>query len=349
MKHRRTLILRITAAAIVIACLYLFAPWQAALYYLSPRPLTVQAQLDEAVDRGLAGIILYAQRAGQPGGLYAAGWHDRALKIPAYPNALFKIGSIGKLYDAAAVAKLAASGRLSLDSTLADYLPSLEGRVEYADRITVRMMVQHRSGIPSYTDQPGFSWGGALNTDANLALALDRPADFEPGTDYGYSNTNYLLLKRIMTKVLGYEHGRFIKEQMLAPLGLKRTYFSRDEIDTAELMSGYHIDYDTDFKGLDQGYISSAEDVGLFLRALNDGSLFANDHEREMYASLYEVGHTGWVLGYSSIARYHKEMDTVVVQFVNTNGNDALLMQTEIIYGRILEILKAETERATDP
>jgi len=67
---------------------------------------------------------------------------------PADLHALFKIGSLSKLYIATAVAKLVTNGRLLLDKTLADYLPELMGRIEYADQITLRMMVQHRSGIP---------------------------------------------------------------------------------------------------------------------------------------------------------------------------------------------------------
>ena len=60
-----------------------------------------------------------------------------------------------------------------------------------------------------------------------------------------------------------------------------------------------------------------------------------------MYASLYKYEHTGWVLGYSSIARYYKDIDTVVVQFINTNGDDTVML-TEIIYNRIIDILTAQ-------
>lgn len=103
-------------------------------------------------------------------------------------------------------------------------------------------------------------------------------------------------------------------------------------------MSGYHVGYDDDFKHLDQGYVATAEDVGTFLRALNDGSLFSKQ-EQKIYTSLYEYEHTGWVLGYSSIARYHEDIDTVVVQFTNTTGDDRVML-THIIYNRIMQILR---------
>lgn len=103
-------------------------------------------------------------------------------------------------------------------------------------------------------------------------------------------------------------------------------------------MDGYYVGHEEGFKALDQGYVATAEDVGIFLRALNEGTFF-NDKEREIYRSLYKYEHTGWVLGYSSIARYHSDIDTVVIQFTNTTGNDTVML-TQIIYARILRILR---------
>jgi len=343
MKINKLLMMRLAAAAVTVASILIFAPWQFGLYYLSPLPLTVEEQVSEAAEQGLDGIIVYVQRADHSGEFYAAGWHDRDQKIPARPKAFFKIASIEKLYTASAIAKLVASGRLSLDDSLADYLPSLVGRVEHADQITLKMMVQHRSGIPNYTDQGGFSWSEmSIGVLDNLNLVLDTPADFMPGSDYSYSNTNYLLLGMIMTETLGYPHTRYIKEEILIPLGLSRTFFSVNDIDPTELMSGRHIGYDADLKELDQGFVAAAEDVGIFLRALNDGTLLSS-REQEIYASLYEFGHTGWVLGYSSRAHYHKDIDAVVIQFVNTTGNDTVML-TGIVYDRIIEILRKRND-----
>ncbi|TWX58552.1 serine hydrolase domain-containing protein [Colwellia hornerae] len=338
MKHSKKLIMRVIAAIVTVSSIYIFAPWQAAIYYFAPLPLTVEQQVNDTVNHGLDGIIVYVQKGEQKANFYASGWHNRDKKIPADPKALFKIGSIGKLYNAAAVAKLVAKGSLSLDNTLADYLPSLLGRIEYADQITLLMMLQHRSGIPNYTDHNDFSWSErSIGGDNNLNLVLDSSADFKPDSDYSYSNTNYLLLGKIMTKVLGYDNRQFISNEILAPLSLKRTFFSIKDIDLQDLMSGYYVGYNNDFKELNQGYIATAEDVGIFLRALNDGRLFT-DAEQEIYASIYKYEHTGWVLGYYSIARYHKNIDTVVIQFVNTVGDNTLTL-TDVVYDRIIQIL----------
>jgi CubicO group peptidase (beta-lactamase class C family) len=127
----KKLIMRVAAAIVTVTSIYAFAPWEAAIYYFAPLPSTVQEQVDDAVNQGLDGIIVYAQKGEQKAEYYASGWHNRDKKVLAHPNALFKIASIGKLYNASAVAKLVARGSLSLDKTLADYLPSLVGRIEY--------------------------------------------------------------------------------------------------------------------------------------------------------------------------------------------------------------------------
>ncbi len=68
--------------------------------------------------------------------------------------------------------------------------------------------------------------------------------------------------------------------------------------------------------------VATAQDVGIFLRALNDGSLLNHD-EQAIYSSIYVYEHTGLLPGYQSIARYHKDMDTVVILFVNTSGGNS--------------------------
>lgn len=246
-------ILRIVMPIVGIISAAIFVPWDAVSAWLTPLPDTVQGELENAVNRGLDGIIVYVDQAGEAPALYAAGWNNRAAQVPADPHALFKIGSISKLYIAAATAMLVNDGRLALDATLADYLPELVGRIENADRITLRMMVQHRSGIPNFTDNPDFPWFETLpNRDAYLQYALDQPAVFEPDSDYRYSNTNYLLIGNILDRVLGYSHHQYIDSEILEPLGLHDTYNLLREVDSlAAVSSGYHYEVEPDLKELD--------------------------------------------------------------------------------------------------
>jgi D-alanyl-D-alanine carboxypeptidase len=352
-KGRIVQILRIIMPLVGLICIVVFPPWDGIWAWITPLPDTVQEQIDEAIALGLDGIIVYVDEAGEPPAFYTAGWKNKVTQLPADPQALFKIGSIHKLYIATAVAKLVNDGSLSLDATLADYIPELVGRIEYADQITLKMMVQHRSGIPNFTDQDGFNWfTPQTDEDKNLERVLDKPADFKPDAQYSYSNTNYLLIGRILDKVLGYSHHQYVYREILAPLGLTHTYFSLDEVDFEDVVSGYWYGYSDDLRHLGGSMIATAEDVGIFLRALNDGSLL-NEDEQAIYSSIYEYGHTGWVTGYYSIARYHKDIDTVVIQFVNTTGGTPLVqffntrggtkvMVSNVVYNRIVRILRRE-------
>jgi CubicO group peptidase (beta-lactamase class C family) len=321
-----------------------FVPWILVWAWIMPLPATVQEQVIEALDHKFDGIIVYVDQAGKPPEFYAAGWHDRVNKIPADPHALFKIASITKLYVAVATAKLVKAERLSLDKTLAEYFPELLGRIENAEKITLRMMLQHRSGIPNFVDHPNYWSNPPKNKQETLNYALDLPADFAPGEGYGYSNTNYMLISDLIDKVVGYQHQQYIKEQILIPLGLKNTFGSLSEVDIDRVMSGYYVGFEEDFKTEDTGLmLATAEDVGIFLRALNDGSVF-NDGEQDIYSSIYVYKHTGLLVGYQSFAEYHKDIDTVVIQFNNTSNFDGYDWNlAEIVYGRILKILRNET------
>ncbi|WP_394751032.1 serine hydrolase domain-containing protein [Spongiimicrobium salis] len=319
-----------------------FVPWLLVKAWILPLPDTIQEQADEAIGHGFDGMIIYVDQAGQSPQYFASGWHDRELKIPAKPNALFKIASISKLYDAAAVTKLVGDGRLSLDKTLAEYLPELKGKIENADKITLRLMVQHKSGIPNFTDTPNF-WAAPTETyEESLALILDKPANFEPGEDYEYCNTNYLLINKIMNDVLGYDNFQFIQEEILKPLQLNNTFGSLKEVNMGNVMSGYHVGHPLDLKADEHGMLATAADVGTFLRALNDGSLFEGK-EQEIYASIYKFEHGGWVPGYQSFAKYHKDLDAVTIEFYSTTDSKLYNWNlSEIINTRIVKILKRQ-------
>lgn len=340
-KKKTKQILRIAFILASISSLF-FVPWLLVKAWLLPLPDTIQEQTDEAIGHGFDGMIVYVDQAGQPPQYFTSGWHNRESKITAKPHALFKIASISKLYDAVAVTKLVSDGRLSLDKTIADYLPELVGRIENSDKITLRLMIQHRSGIPNFTDAPNF-WAAPTETyEESLALILDKPANFEPGEDYEYCNTNYLLINKIMDDALGYGNFQFIQEEILKPLNLNNTFGSLSEVNIEDVMSGYHIGYPFDLKTNDYGMQATAEDVGIFLRALNDGSLFESG-EQEIYTSIYEYEHSGWVPGYQSFAKYYKDLDTVVIQFYSTTDRKLYYWNlSEIINSRIAKILKKQ-------
>lgn len=307
-------------------------------------PDSIESELDNAIDKGFDGIIVYVNQSGQSS-YYSAGLDNRAQQTPTNPHALFKIASISKLYIAAAAAKLVANETLALDETLVSLIPELEGQVEYADKITLKMLIQHRSGIPEYIFHPDFE-----NRDPNesymstASLIFGEPANFKPDQSYTYSNTNYLLLGEILDRALGYSHHQYIADEILTPLGLENTYSLYSEVDSNEVMSGYYKGYDPDLKSTEHtrpggSMVATAEDVGLFLRALIDGTLFTKA-EQDIYTEVYPYEHTGWLPGYTSIARYNSDIDAVVIQFVNTSYTSFFWLELEGLYDRINTILE---------
>ncbi len=350
-KERIIRILKIIMPIVGIICIVIFSPWDGIWAWITPLPDSVQEQVDDAIGHGLDGIIVYVDEAGEPPAFYTAGWKNRENQIPADPQSLFKIASINKLYVAVATAKLVNDQSLSLDDTLADHFPELVGRIENAETITLKLMLQHRSGIPNFVDHPDYSYNDPPQSSSEvLEFALDLPADFEPDKSYGYSNTNYFLMAELIDQVVGYSHFQYIKEEILIPLELNNTYGSLHEVDVDDVMSGYYVGYEPDLKNTYYGsMIATAEDVGIFLRALNDG-LLLNDDEQAIYSSIYVYEHTGLLPGHYSIARYHKDIDTVVIQFVNTiggtpvapvfdTGGGTKVMVSNIVYNRIVKIL----------
>ena len=134
----------------------------------------------------------------------------------------------------------------------------------------------------------------------------------------------------------------------MIPLGLNNTFSSLSEVDLDDVMSGYYVGFEQDIKtndyGLD-GYgsmLATAKDVGVFLRALNDGSVFKAG-EQDIYSSIYVYEHGGLLPGYQSLAEYHKDIDTVVVQFMNTTDFDGYQWNlSEIVINRIVKILRSK-------
>ena len=206
-------------------------------------------------------------------------------------------------------------------------------------------MVQHRSGIPNLTETPNYWTNPPTSSDEALERIFDLPANFEPGTDYEYSNTNYLLISELIRKVTGAPKFQYTKKEILTPLGLKNTFGSIHDVNMDSVMSGYYAGIEEDIKTANYGsMLATAEDVGIFLRALNDGSLF-KEGEQEIYSSIYVYDHTGLIPGYQSIAKYHPEIDAVVIQFVNSTNFDGYTWNlSEIVYNRIVKILKRKED-----
>lgn len=142
--------------------------------------------------------------------------------VPATPETVYRIGSISKQFTAATIMRLVEQRRVALDDDVTKYLPQFHS---HGAHITVRQLLTHTSGLQSFTEVPEAAAVEKLDlTDAQqLALFQDKPANFAPGTNFVYNNSAFYMLAMIVERVTGQPHGRYLRDSVLVPLGLRST------------------------------------------------------------------------------------------------------------------------------
>ncbi len=136
----------------------------------------------------------------------------------------FRVGSVTKTFTATIVLQLVEEGALDLGDALADHLP---GVVPKGDEITIRQLLGHRSGLANITEYPAWleraSRSSSIRPIDTLRFAARQPLVFPPGSDWGYSNTNYIALGLVIERVTGHSYARELEERILQPLELDET------------------------------------------------------------------------------------------------------------------------------
>jgi CubicO group peptidase (beta-lactamase class C family) len=167
------------------------------------------------------------------------GFADLEWKIPNTPTGRFRIGSITKQFTAACILLLEERGKLKLNDAVKVYLPDAPSAW---DKITIYNLVTHTSGIPNFTGGP--AWDAYKhnphNPDETIALFRDKSLDFAPGEKFTYSNSNYILLGRIIEKISGISYQQFLQANILAPLNLSDTGVDKDDAVLPERVRGYN-------------------------------------------------------------------------------------------------------------
>lgn len=150
------------------------------------------------------------------------GWADLELSSPVNADTVFEIASVTKLFTAQAVLRLIERGRVALDDAVADHLPDLPDAWK---SVTIRHILAHQSGIPSYTDAPSYwSLAGKDKTfDDVIDLVREQPLLFQPGARYAYDNTGYYLLGRLIENVAAMSYGSFLAQTIVEPINLPQT------------------------------------------------------------------------------------------------------------------------------
>ena len=195
-----------------------------------PRPDLSFGSLDEALAHiaaeaeaeRFAGTVLVA-RDGEPVVHEAYGWADKAAGRPNTLDTRFNIGSRNKDLTAVAVLQLVERGVLDLDTPIGAYLGGFPPEV--AERVTVRHLLQHRSGWSHYWDHPAYlaQEGDIVELDDYLAFIRTMPLDFEPGERFQYSNVGFEVLGGIIEAVTGQRYPDVVAEHVAGPAGMTDT------------------------------------------------------------------------------------------------------------------------------
>jgi CubicO group peptidase (beta-lactamase class C family) len=153
------------------------------------------------------------------------GYADLENDVPAAANTVYRIGSITKQFTAAAIMRLMEQGKLSLDDTLQKFLPDFPSQ---GNHVTIRNLLNHTSGIKSYTSL-GPKWQRVMRLDlapdSLVALFAHEPFDFKPGDRWLYDNSGYFLLGMIIEKLSGKPYGQYVQDEFFKPLHLAGTIY----------------------------------------------------------------------------------------------------------------------------
>lgn len=332
--------------------------------------------LTDLTTSGVPGITMSVYH--QDNGLWlgASGKADLHNNVNMQSCNISRVGSTVKMFTATTVLLLQEEGKLDIDEKISDYLEGdVIAKLENADNATIRQLLQHSSGIFNYIQSTQFQTA-SLNDlirewkpEDLLKYAYGKNAYFKPGEDVRYSNTNYILLGMLITKIEGKPFYKVFEEKLFNPLGLSFTRFAAEDPVPDGIVRGYIDLYSNlqvvestyfsgwDYYTADGGLISNPCDLNNFFRALMNGHVLnaasmeemltwkaPKEQDPESFPIWYGLGifkmdtpqgiaysHGGDAIGYYCNMFYFPDDGTTLVYA--SNGN----------YGKIDEYLSTRT------
>ncbi len=294
---------------------------------------------------------------------------DRSWGIPNAPNTRFRIASLTKQFTAALVLQLVEAGEIALDAPVTHYLPDYPAA--QGDRVTVHHLLSHTSGIPEHLGLPGFDdmKRRPFAPDSFLAVFSGLPLDFEPGSQFRYSNSNYYLLGVIIEHVTGQPFAAALRERLLAPLGLEDTGYDDGATVIDRLARGYtrvgagyeHAAYFDPSVPYAAGMMySTARDLVTWTQALHRGVPFERAETLERMTTpvlsdyayglgismlplgpspVRAIGHSGGIFGFSTFLLHFPDEDRTVAVLANTEESTQPIAfdLARILYGQPVE------------
>jgi D-alanyl-D-alanine carboxypeptidase len=263
-----------------------------------PARSVLQDQANAIVAAGAPGVSVEVRdERGTWNGV--AGIGDLTTGVGPNPRGQFRVGSSTKSFTATLVLQLVAEKRLDLDAPIGRYLPGL---LPYSQSITVRHLLQHRSGLFEYRNvvwpNPQAVSDGRFRhyTPAQLVrIAARQPLEFTPGSEFSYSNTNYIVLGMLIEKVTHHSVAAELERRILRPAGLRHTYLANDRPYLRRpAMRGYEAlgtpggvltdltTYNMTVSWTTGAIVTTAADLNRFYRALLTGQLLPAAQLRQM-------------------------------------------------------------------
>ncbi|MBX7548470.1 beta-lactamase family protein [Streptomyces sp. tea 10] len=275
-------------------------------------PASLGRTLDAVHDAGMYGIYS-SVRDGSDRWAGASGVADVDTGRPVRADMRHRIGSISKTFAAVAVLQQVERGRIRLDAPIGDYLPDLIPG-ERGREITVRMLLNHTSGIGDYVLSafPSLAQGSTASLDEDrfrsvppeelVRLGLAAPATGRPGEKWSYSNTNYVIAGLLLAKVTGQDPEAYITRHVIDRAGLRHTSYPRSAYiqgPHARMYENFYglIDPPRDYSVYDMSWaytagaiVSTTDDLNRFYRALLGGTLVGPEALRQMQTTVPAVG-----------------------------------------------------------
>ncbi len=271
--------------------------------------------------------------------------------IPNKPDVKFRIGSITKQFTAALIMQLVEEGKIKPEGKITDYLKDY--RKDTGNKVTIRELLNHTSGIKSYTNLPHMWTDSSRNHYTKkyfIKHFLSEDLEFEPGTNFAYNNTGYYLLAAIIEEVTGKSFGENLKERILIPAGMKNTGVEDEqEIPIPKKASGYlkianqyRLDpyiYMPNAMGAGNMY-STVKDLYKWDQALYTDKILSEKSKKLMFTPGKGNYGFGWFItkvpldnnGDSTLAIWHtggiNGFNTIIVRLVNDKSLIVLLNNT---------------------
>lgn len=212
------------------------APAAKMTHFRNIAELDAYLQAETAANR-FSGAVLVA-KGGQPLYQKAFGLASKRYDVPNRIDTKFNIGSINKEFTATAIAQLQEKGKLNLDDPIATYLP--EYPKEVADKVTIRQLLRHESGMGHYWNDAWDARKGHIRTVSELIETFkDEPLLFEPGSRQQYSNAGYVVLGAIIEQVSGQNYDDYLREHIFRPAEMNDTEAYEMDSPVPNLATGY--------------------------------------------------------------------------------------------------------------